>query len=228
MRSSDPKCEALVKELWCAQGGQGENKMVGVQCLGDHFKEYKVGTVSKELKRVKSMLKEEIEWDASEEVGENQKALLVRRNRLLHVEEVIWRQKSRALWLEHGDKNTKYFHRKVDQRRKTNAISKLKDDDGVWWRGEEHCERLLVRYFFDLFSSSMSADITEVCYVVKGKLKPSHVSWCERHFTNLEVKKVLFQMHPIKALGLDGLPALFFQKYWHLVGPNMCNMILGV
>lgn len=32
-------------------------------------------------------------------------------------------------------------------------------------------------------------------------------------------------MHPIKAHGLDEMPALFFQKYWSTIGSNVVKMI---
>ncbi|CAA0806634.1 DNAse I-like superfamily protein, partial [Striga hermonthica] len=40
-------------------------------------------------------------------------------------EEQFWRAKSRALWIQAGDRNTRFFHAFTAQRRKRNSILRL-------------------------------------------------------------------------------------------------------
>ena len=43
-----------------------------------------------------------------------------------------------------------------------------------------------------------------------------------------EVKQALFQMHPSKAPGPDGMSHFFFQKFGHIVGQDVRTAILSV
>ena len=41
------------------------------------------------------------------------------------VEEEYWRQKSKSMWLESGDKNTTYFHKQAEARKNYKAVTKI-------------------------------------------------------------------------------------------------------
>lgn len=47
-----------------------------------------------------------------------------------------------------------------------------------------------------------------------------------RSYTEEEVAVTLKQIHPSKAPGPDGMPPLFYQKYWHIVGPKVFKVVL--
>ncbi|KAL5567855.1 hypothetical protein UlMin_024430 [Ulmus minor] len=47
-------------------------------------------------------------------------------------------------------------------------------------------------------------------------------------FNEDDVKAAVFGMSPTKAPGFDGMPALFFQKYWQFVGQDVIRTCLGL
>ncbi|KAA3478845.1 reverse transcriptase [Gossypium australe] len=47
-------------------------------------------------------------------------------------------------------------------------------------------------------------------------------------YTKKEIKAAVFEMGPTKALREDGLPALFYQKCWHIVGDDVIKFCLQI
>lgn len=52
-------------------------------------------------------------------------SLLMEYEEHLKNEEIAWRQRSRALWLKEGDRNTSYFHKLANAHRRSNHIDQL-------------------------------------------------------------------------------------------------------
>ncbi|CAJ2652835.1 unnamed protein product [Trifolium pratense] len=226
--TKDNKCEDEVRQAWRGAGSMCVSKLGSMKQLDNVFEDYQIGNVRKEIKSIEDELKDFNAWAATPDEILRYKNNERRHGELLHTEEVIWRQRSRAVWLKEGDKNTKFFHGKASQRKKVNQIKKLKDSHGGWWYGEDNVERLLIDHFAEIFSTSDPNNVDSTCEVVRGKLTPAHKEEVSRLFTAEEVKEAIFEMHPLKAPGPDGLPALFFQKFWHIVGRDVQNLVLEI
>jgi exonuclease III len=62
---------------------------------------------------------------------------IVELDKLILMEEISCRQKSRALWLQEGDKNSKFFHRLANSHRIANSIAKLSIDGNMSYNQDD-------------------------------------------------------------------------------------------
>jgi hypothetical protein len=49
-----------------------------------------------------------------------------------------------------------------------------------------------------------------------------------REFMEEEVKGALDSIGDLKAPGPDGMPAIFYKRFWHMIGPKVQNEVIEV
>ena len=81
-------------------------------------------------------------------------------------------------------------------------------------------------YFDNLFYAGTCDQMEECLNVVPRKVTPNMQGTLSSEFSVKEVKIVLFQMGPTKAPGPDGMNALFYQRFWHVVGDIVVDAML--
>ena len=145
---------------------------------------------------------------------------------LMRKDEIFWRQRSRVAWLQGGDINSRFFHECASQRKKSNTVYGLRDNGNVWQTDPGRVEAIAVEYFQQLFTSSNPTVIDEVTRLVDEVVTPEMNFTLLSPFSVEEVRSALFQMSPSKAPGSDGMTALFFQKYWNIVGLQVTDAVL--
>nr|XP_023894138.1 uncharacterized protein LOC112006071 [Quercus suber] len=141
-------------------------------------------------------------------------------------EERMWRQRSRFTYITEGDRNTCFFHSRATQRKRRNCIKNICNHEDEMCTDQEQIAATFVEFYKHLFTSSTpemnSADLDSIPQVVTREMNEILVG----EFQEWEVEAALNQMGPLKAPGPDGMPPLFYQKFWHLVRGDVIQTVL--
>ena len=138
----------------------------------------------------------------------------------------MWRQRSRLNWFQGGDRNTSFFHAKALARHKKNFMEGLMVANDMWQKDDAKVEEIVVEYYKELFSTSNPVDFTELLNAVQPKVSLAMNEELTRDFTGVEVRAALKQMYPFKAPGPDGMPPLFYQRFWSTSGVVVTKTVL--
>ncbi|XP_024199277.1 uncharacterized protein LOC112202498 [Rosa chinensis] len=90
---------------------------------------------------------------------------------------------------------------------------------GLWQSTEGGIEAVVLDYFGSMFRAG-EVDLSHMQFVValvQPRVTPEMNSMLCAPYTATEIRVALFQMYPTKASGPDGMPPLFFQRYWDTI-----------
>ena len=213
-----------VEEAWIAQGRldsamaavQGKIKECGVGLSAQGFSKTYL-----DIEEIKNLQKQVDKMNCGELTEENKVEFLEvskRLDDLLLKQEIFWHQRSRVSLLKHGEKDTKFFHSKASQRRRRNFIQGIRDQQQVWVEEINDITRVATNYFESMFSTNGCVKMEECLNTVPYRVTLDMLDVLSNEYSVEEIKATFFQMGPTKALGPDGMNALFYQKFWHICG----------
>ena len=90
----------------------------------------------------------------------------------------------------------------------------------------EEVVEVALAYFDNLFHVGVGDQMEECLNAVQSKVTDDMREVLSSVFTTEEVKVALFQMGPTKAPRLNGMNAIFYQNFWHVVGDNVVLVVL--
>ncbi|XP_021771206.1 uncharacterized protein LOC110737458 [Chenopodium quinoa] len=128
-----------------------------------------LGIYRRKLKKARERLAYLDNCAPTERVVEVRKRVSNNLDDLLHLEEIMWRQRSRILSLSDGDQNTNSFHIKASRRRKRNFIKGVYDEKMVWKTNPDEVQSVAQGYFQNLFTSIRPEFYEETIAGVQGE-----------------------------------------------------------
>ncbi|KAA3464428.1 reverse transcriptase [Gossypium australe] len=220
--------EATLKEFWESSSeplvDKLRNLQIGLTKWANTIKGKK-GELRKRLtKELETLVKEDRDDDTLSKIIDTK----IHLNMEIEKDEAYWEQRTRVNWLRYGDRNTTFFHNCATARRRANSISKLTLDNGEEISEESAIEEEAKLYFENLFTSKGVANPREILEGIEGSISVEVNERLQALFKEEEVRLALKGMGPTKAPGPDEFPAIFFQKYCHIVGKEVLGYCLGV
>ena len=181
-------------------------------CFGSSRERIK--ELEQKIARIQSLkaTKENLELEAS---------LSLELDEWLAREDLKWKQKSREIWIREGNRNTRFFHLSTLIRRMRNYIQEIKLEDDSWINDREDIQKYFIENFKALYqtgSPNISKNLENLIEPCISNIENEELC---RVPTRDEIRKIIFKMKSLKALRLDGFPALFYKHYWEIVGDQI-------
>ncbi|XP_027156634.1 uncharacterized protein LOC113758125 [Coffea eugenioides] len=156
------------------------------EAFGDIFKSVKVA----EQRAANAKLRYDADLSEANLVLFHEAQAQLRRSHGL--EHMFWQQKTRVKWLKDGDRNSKYFHSVVAERRSKLIIHRIKASNGEWLRTACAIEGEAESFFRQLFTSEASVESFDTLDVIPNLITTQDNAMLEEIPSREEVRLVVF------------------------------------
>jgi len=227
----EEECSTYVEAAWLAALETGDVSLMEVQkrvlkelwawdkdVLGELERRIKNARRELERCRRRGISQDQVNWEH---------ILRYKLERLQDQLHIYWKQRAHTAWLTKGDRNTKFFHAYASERKRRNHIQKLIDDGGGTVEGR-NLKQFIANQYQNLFLSYAGGYELGVLKCVQERVTSEMNEALLAPFSGEEVRTALETIGDLKAPGADGMPAIFYKRFWHLIGEKVKKEVLDV
>lgn len=113
---------------------------------------------------------------------------------------------------------------KTIQRCKCNIIKGFQLEYGQWISKQKEIVQEIQCFYKNLFTISRPFNLDSILSLIHLLVDNPINDSLIRNVTNEEIKNAKFDMHPLKAPGVDSMTP-FFSKYWNTLSGNICEEV---
>ncbi|KAL4331824.1 hypothetical protein GQ457_07G011320 [Hibiscus cannabinus] len=118
--------------------------------------------------QIKILQGKQLSKNEMEELGNLKKKL----DKRWESEERYWHQRARIEWLKVGDQNKNSFHSTTIQNRQSNAICRIKDQNGEWVENESDIAFLFQNHFMKVYAKDAEVDFESLLEIFPVVILP--------------------------------------------------------
>lgn len=145
---------------------------------------------------------------------------------ILAWETEILYQKTRAKWIQEGDRNTKFFHALVRDRRSKNIISLHQPNGEIINEPVQICD-IAAGYYERLFEASPYRIHEDLFHNYQAKVTyDMNIELCATPLKQ-EIWETINKLSADSASGMDGFTSHFFRGCWGIVQDDIVDMVQG-
>jgi hypothetical protein len=140
--------------------------------------------------------------------------------------------RSKARWVEDGEKNSRYFFNLEKRHFSKKSICKLKNDNGDIVTGSDAILEEEVLFYSRLYTSNnemyCNGEILEKLGITPNdipKVSCDEANSCEGLITMSECTNVVKSMMNNKSPGCDGYPIEFYKMFWNQISPILVKSL---
>jgi len=138
-----------------------------------------------------------------------------------------WGQRAKIKHIKFIDTNSNYFHRIASAKRNRKIIREISTTEGTLIVGVENIRKEIRGDFEKRFKKSdiNTNKLHMYLHNITNEVTIEDNELLTQMATNEEIKNALFGIGCNKSPGPDGMSAIFYQKYWHIVGPLITKAV---
>ncbi|XP_062152046.1 uncharacterized protein LOC133860461 [Alnus glutinosa] len=148
----DEDCHKVIQQTWNENVSSGNSMTDVLQSLNkskaslNGWRRAKFGSTTRTINSLNTRL-ERLQRQELPRILATIKRVQGDLNKLLDMEDMKWRQRTKRNWFNNGDRNTEYFHAWAYQRHRSNFIGSIQDLEGHVWNQPEEVGRAFTRFF---------------------------------------------------------------------------------